>query len=103
MSADPFALAYQLLADAFINADRWLVAGYSFQDTPVNAMLSSAFARRAAVGQTAPRILILDIGDEAEVRGQVTPHLPNGAAFECDTTGLPDSIAGERWLAWSAP
>ena len=103
MSADPFALAYQLLTDAFIEADRWLVAGYSFQDTPVNKMLSSAFARRVALGQTAPRILILDIGDEAVVRDNVTPLLPNGADVQIDLTGLPDSVEGERWLAWSAP
>lgn len=103
VSADPFALAYQLLTDAFIEADRWLVAGYSFQDTPVNKMLSSAFARRVALGQTAPRILILDIGDEAVVRDNVTPLLPNGADVQIDLTGLPDSVEGERWLAWSAP
>ena len=39
----PFNLAYDVLYDRLVKAERWLIAGYSFRDECVNALLQRAW------------------------------------------------------------
>lgn len=55
----PFTLAYEVFADGLGQADHWIVIGYSFKDSPVNAQLRSEFLDR----DEKPSVLVVTFGN----------------------------------------
>lgn len=100
----PFDLAYRIFVGRLIAADRWLVAGYSFGDEPVNAALGLAAKVRKAIGRTAPLMLVIDLGHSALLRQQAlaaATGYPVGLIASAGE-GLPASLDSESWATWSA-
>lgn len=103
VSEAPFNLAYALFEERLLNSDRWLIAGYSLGDEPLNAIFRRATAARKKWGKP-PRVLVLSIGDDEDsLRASVTSKLGiDDAALRVDLTGLPGSIGGAEWEKWAA-
>jgi hypothetical protein len=57
---EPFKLAYDVFYERLLNADRWLIAGYSFRDECVNDLLVDAWRNR----DSCPEILVITLGKE---------------------------------------
>lgn len=57
----PYNLAYHFANGDFIDADRWMIVGYSFRDACVNDLLRRSWNARSS---NAPRILVVTHGDE---------------------------------------
>lgn len=103
VATEPFALGYSIFQERLITSDRWCVAGYSFQDAPVNRLLRSAAAERQALGLTPARLLVLDYGDEQVIKEFVETKLAGApVTISVDGTGLPGSVGGAHWLDWVA-
>ncbi|WP_198008474.1 SIR2 family protein [Leucobacter salsicius] len=62
VAQQPFALAYEMFVKGLVNADHWLIIGYSFRDEPVNARLREEFLNRA----DKPKVLVVTYGDDPE-------------------------------------
>lgn len=56
----PYKLAYEVLYDRLVKADRWLIAGYSFRDGCVNALLAEAWDAREDV----PEVMVVSYGGD---------------------------------------
>jgi len=104
VATEPFSFAYEVFRSHLAQSDRWLIAGYSFQDRPVNGLLHGAIVQRLGTGLPAPRVLVLGHGPEDELRDRVLESVPNaGANLEVDGGGLPDSVQGHKWVTWATP
>jgi hypothetical protein len=100
----PFKLAYDVLHDRLVKADRWLIAGYSFRDECVNDLLASAWDSRKDV----PEVMVVTYGDgltEEDVIDGVgynafTDPLPNVFLHIC-RCGVALAPACSTWADWS--
>lgn len=99
----PFDLAYRMFVGRLIVADRWLVAGYSFGDEPVNTALALAARVRRALGRAEPGMLVIDLGDAAIHRHRslsaVTEFPIEAIASTGD--GIPEAFSSPPWVLWS--
>jgi hypothetical protein len=105
-----YSLAYGVFEQRLTFADRWLIAGYSFQDRPVRASMERALASRRALRENDPKlvdpqILVLsrctDI-EAAELRGRLSGELQlNDELVVVEGSGLPDSTASPAWEKWA--
>jgi hypothetical protein len=100
----PFSLAYEAFGDRLSAADRWLIAGYGFGDTPVNGLLQSALLRRRRRHEADPRLLIIDkdsnpAGVQARVRRALRVL---GGEPEVSVVGIPEALESELWVDWSS-
>jgi hypothetical protein len=93
----PFSLAYQLLESRLAEADHWLIAGYSFQDKPLNGLLRRALFQRC---DNQPKVLVIAKDAVPPNLGHVFRRLDETNLFT-STRGLPEAISGPRWRAWS--
>lgn len=99
----PYAMAYAESEQSFIEADRWLIAGYSFRDECVNNMLARAWAAR----KTPPQILVITYGDEL-TDGEIYHGVgyrwwedeANGF-IEVVRDGLPEALDSDKWKRWA--
>lgn len=100
----PFSLAYDIFEDRLVRSHRWLIAGYSFGDRPVNCAITRALARRRDSNWGQPRILVLGRpGADAEsLHRDVLQRLGAGAPLQVDTTGLPGSVQSAVWQGWAS-
>ena len=99
----PFGLAYEIFRNRLLKASHWCVAGYSFLDVPVNRALESAVAIRRSLGYSDPKLLILGYDDITVLTNRVNCALRGAspAALFVDGSGLPGSVGGASWNAWS--
>lgn len=99
----PFRLAYGLFEQRLAHSDRWLIAGYSFGDAPVNAALRLANEERRRRGRTTPRLLVIGKGgDQAQLRARAARAvgLPL-TQVRADTSGLPEATRRPLWRGWA--
>lgn len=98
----PFELAYRVLQERLIASDKWLVAGYGFNDTPVNNALRRSIKLRHDMAQGDPDILVLGRGNEGPIRQAVSGVLtvPRERLF-VDGAGVPASVGGGPWSQWA--
>jgi hypothetical protein len=101
----PFALGYAIFGARLWQADRWLLAGYSGNDEPVNNALRAA-ARRKEKAIEALRVLVVtrctsaeeqSVRDATAIRLGISPDI-----VAVDGGGLPDSVRSTAWSQWSA-
>lgn len=102
----PFNLAYSAFERHLAEADRWIIAGYSFGDECVNEMLASAFHRHS---EAAPAILVATKGEcptraqilEALQHEEVPEYGPPASDFlyEC-RDGIEEAPGSEAWVKW---
>ena len=99
----PFGLAYEIFRNRLLKASHWCVAGYSFLDVPVNRALENAIAIRRSLGYLDPKLLILGYDDITVLTKRVTEALGGAllADLFVDGGGLPGSVGGATWNAWS--
>jgi hypothetical protein len=98
----PFAGAYEVFLERLLEADRWLIAGYSFQDECVNAMLAEAWRRH----KTWPPIMVVTMGDEPSEQtvldaiGYDDEIPPEHFLFIC-REGTSTAAQSAEWQTWS--
>ncbi len=81
VASQPFSLAYDVLYNRLVTADRWLIAGYSFRDECVNDLLASAWDDREDV----PDVMVVTYGD-----GLTEEDILTGIGFNAFTDPTPD-------------
>lgn len=108
VTQEPYALAYSMTEEDFVKADRWLIAGYSFRDECVNAMLARAWEKRA----TPPDIMVIGFGadpsEDVVLRAIgydpfVDAHHDPSTFLSIDRTGVESAIDGTPWSSWELP
>lgn len=97
----PFSLAYGTFETSLGFATHWLLAGYGFEDEPLNTVLRDALATQRHFNRL-PHVLVVDFGRNAEEwRNHVGGLLGlDPARMWVDTTGLPAAVDGATWAAW---
>jgi hypothetical protein len=87
----PFRLAYDIFEDRLTKSDRWLIAGCSFGDEPVNVALQSAREERKRRRLTDPRLLVVGRGGDPIVLRNRAVKISglNASQVMVDTWGLP--------------
>lgn len=97
----PFSLAYAAFETALGFATHWLIAGYGFEDEPLNAVLRDAVETQRRFNR-APRVLVIDFGrDPALWRDHVAEVMSlTSSQIQVDVTGLPDAVEGSEWNGW---
>lgn len=99
---DPFALAYRIFGNRLAGSDRWLIAGYSFNDVPVNQALGQAIRVRRSLGEPDPKILVVGVEDRGVQRRRATRAIGAGALhLEASILGVPDAIGKQVWRRWA--
>ena len=100
----PFALAYSVTREQLLLADRWLIAGYSFRDGCVNAMLRETFRQRGR----APQIMVVTYGasptenEVLDALGWLDFFDPAPADFlHICRDGVGAAPTDPTWLRWS--
>lgn len=104
VTTQPFKLAYDVLYQHLLTADRWLIAGYSFRDECVNALLAKAWAAREEV----PSVLVVTVGEaptSVDVQDAVgfnpfTDPLPEAWLQIC-RCGIASAPNCARWHDWA--
>lgn len=100
---EPYALAYSVTEEELIEADRWLIAGYSFRDECVNQTLARAWHAR----ETEPDVLVIGYGDsptEDEILrafGHPWAWHPEDSFLTVERGGLGAAISSEAWKRWA--
>ena len=99
----PFNFAYEVFERRLSSANRWLIAGYSFGDIPVNNAIRAAYRSRERWRWSRPRVLVLDKGgtEDALVERVSTATGINEADITMNTQGLPDSAGSAAWQQWA--
>jgi hypothetical protein len=100
----PFDLAYDVLYQRLVKADRWLIAGYSFRDECVNDLLAAAWQER----EVAPMVMVITMGDDLDKRdvlnaighSKATDPRPRDFLDIC-RCGIEGSMACSTWLGWA--
>lgn len=102
----PFQVAYSAFEKRLMEADRWIIAGYSFGDECVNEMLASAFHRRS---DAVPPILVATKGEwpsrtrvlEALEHEEDPEYGPQSSDFlyEC-RDGIEQAPGSDSWIHW---
>jgi SIR2-like domain len=97
----PFVLCYSVMRQALAHADRWLVAGYSFADDPVNRAFKSAVRTRQRRGQSS-RVLIVgrDRTQLIRVLTRVRLGIPDDW-IQVAGDGFPEGLDSDEWLHWA--
>jgi hypothetical protein len=85
-----------------VESPRWLIAGYSFGDEPVNRVFRSAALRRRNAGLDDPKLLVLDkAANEADFVQRVTDALRlRRRSVIVNVDGMPGSIGSASWNDW---
>jgi hypothetical protein len=102
----PFALAYEVFRKALVQADRWIIAGYSFRDACVNAMLAEAWAKRG--WERRPEILVVTYGNDLpeetvlDAIGWSSSSAPASAFPSIDRNGIQAAPREMAWAMWNA-
>jgi hypothetical protein len=97
----PFSLAYAVFEHRLIESERWLIAGYSFGDKPLNETLRRAHGMRAIKKTRPPKLLVIDLGDADRIRATVETAIGRAPDL-IDGSGLPeatDAAAFHEWIA----
>lgn len=101
---EPFALAYSVTREQLQLSDRWLLAGYSFRDECVNAMLREEFRAHARI----PQIMVVTHGNaptQEEILnalGWIEPLDLDPAEFlHVSRGGIAVASTSPEWLQWS--
>lgn len=99
----PFSLAYGCFEGALSYATHWLLAGYAFEDAPLNTVLRDAAATQRFFDRT-PNVLLIDYDkDPLQWRGVVSDLIGLDATrVWVDVSGLPGAVEGEMWTQWAA-
>jgi hypothetical protein len=100
----PFNFAYQVFERRLAKANRWVIAGYSFGDVPVNGAIRRAYQSRQRWRWSRPKVLVLDKGGserELAARASAATGIDAGD-IAVDVEGLPNSAAGSEWQKWAA-
>lgn len=97
----PFALAYAGFRAGLEEADRWVIAGYSFRDHSVNDVLAGVLRQRES---NPPKVLVLTYGDDLQA-WQI--HQALGLAIigshdwiKVDREGVLDAHNRQSWEWW---
>lgn len=100
----PFSLAYTIFEDRLRMCDRFLIAGYSFGDEPVNRALWRVFRMQRHEGVGPPFVLVINrSSDEEASRTDIARTLGlDPASVLVDGRGIPNAIGGPLWNAWVA-
>lgn len=100
----PFSLAYDVLFDALVDSDRWVIAGYSFRDEAINDLMAEAWDKRRNV----PNVLVVTKGDalrEIDILDAVgwnlhtDPHPQDILRVYRD--GVESAPASPEWATWA--
>lgn len=83
----PFNIAYDLFKTSLSFSSKWIIVGYSFRDSSINAVLQDKFSNRA----DRPRVLVIDRGDD--LKREIVCE-----AFGWDSDQMGDA---ESWLTIS--
>lgn len=104
----PFKLAYDVLYQDLLTADRWLIAGYSFRDECVNDLLAKAWRHRR---MRVPQVLVVTLEDSPS-RDVITEAIgwdpirlgdpPLGSWLRICRHGVVDAPACATWQRWDA-
>lgn len=98
-----FNFAYEVFERRLANANRWLIAGYSLGDIPVNNAIRRAYRSRERWRKTKPKVLVLDKGgtEDALVERISNATGISETVITADVQGLPDSIRTPAWQQWA--
>ena len=82
-------------------SSKWLIAGYSFRDVPVNSLLVDALDVRRSLGEPDPAILVIGHGEAADVAKQVNEVLGDVDELRVDGQGVPAAVEADEWTGWA--
>lgn len=103
VTAQPFALAYDIFGDRLARSSRWLIAGYGFGDRPVNSALARALAQRRSFGAPDPTVLVIGHSPPVALKERAQTALEvDDLEPLADGSGLPDAVGGAAWEEWKA-
>jgi hypothetical protein len=102
VALEPFALAYRIFGERLAFADRWLIAGYSFGDVPVNQAFRGALRVRRTLGEPDPDVLVIGYGKSTQAirRQAIEAGLP-ATSTRTSGLGLPEALGRRRWREWA--
>lgn len=97
----PFMLAYGEFRRSLAEADRWLIAGYSMTDDPVNQAYKSAVRARRRQDRES-RVLVIGRSNPQRIRAitRLRLGIPD-TWIKVSTDGLPTALASEEWHNWN--
>lgn len=102
VTREPFNLAYEVLYDRLVSADRWLIAGYSFRDGCVNKVLARAWEARSK----APDVHVVTYGDSLLTEAVLdavgfNPFVDSEDFLTVCRCGVADAPRCPTWAGWS--